>query len=124
LARNGCQACGPDLDCPQLGGQRRQVADDQHLGILHLPLKCHEGVLRHGHGWRHAGGCCCSGGRRGNKKLGRVAEHPRIGEVFDTRLLWAADGCEGLRVTARVRGVREAGHRDFPMAGKKEGISF
>lgn len=29
----------PDLDRPQPGGQRRQVVDDQCLGILHLPLE-------------------------------------------------------------------------------------
>jgi hypothetical protein len=39
-------------------------------------------------------------------------------------LLWAADDCEGLRVTARVRGAGEADRRVFPTAGKREGISF
>jgi hypothetical protein len=45
-------------------------------------------------------------------------------DISDTILLWAADGCEGLRAPAKVRGAGEAVRRDFPTAGKREGISF
>ena len=45
-------------------------------------------------------------------------------DISDTRLLWSADGCEGLRATARVRGAGEVGRKALPTAIKREGIFF